>query len=192
MNLITNRCLGGYIYRDILKEQYENPFIWTGIWDQYFNKLFSEYGKINFNNFSVEHDPEERIEKYFIIIDNKIRVNYGHVLLDPKASTPVPRDVNIYTADPVGYLRQKYKERLSRMTKEPVWIYLDLDFTHNYEIAEIAKKQKRKIGILTVDKDFPRNDYTNNQLVVHQDWKKVQWWKYLQANHLKEVNALLK
>ena len=29
MFIISNNCLGGYIYRDILEKEYCSPFIWT-------------------------------------------------------------------------------------------------------------------------------------------------------------------
>lgn len=192
MNLITNRCLGGYIYRDILKERYENPFIWTGIWDEYFNILFENYNSINFKNFKVCYDENHPVEKYYILIDNAIRVNYGHILLDPNAITPTPKDVNIYTNDPMKYVKEKYIERLERMTKPPTFIYMDLDYSNNYELADIALRKKQKLNILTVDEKFPTNEFINKQVIVKQDWTKIIWWQYLYNNCNKEINNLLK
>lgn len=191
MNLITNRCLGAYIYRDILKTQYENPFIWTSIWDESFNILFEDFDKINFDNFKVLHDTAHTVEKYYVLIDDAVRVNYGHVILDNDATTPSTRDVNIYTNDPIKYIGEKYTERLRRMINPPVFIYLDLDFTQNYAISTIARRKQRALGILTVDQNFPSNEFVNKQLVVHQDWKKQSWWEYLYESHLNEINNLL-
>lgn len=191
MNLITNRCLGAYIYRDILKAQYENPFIWTSVWDNFFNFLFENYDKVNFTNFKACHDSCHEIEKYYILIDEAVRVNYGHVILDSKCKTPTPRDINIYTDDPIKYIQSKYVERLARMTNPPVFIYMDLDFTRNYEIVDIAQKIGRRLGILTVDENFPENEFISKKVVAHQDWTKIEWWPFLYKNYSQDITALL-
>ena len=41
MNIITNNCLGGHIYRDVLKTEYQNPFIWCFL-EPYFD-FIKEY-----------------------------------------------------------------------------------------------------------------------------------------------------
>lgn len=53
MNIITNNCLGGFIYRDILKTEYQNPFIWTYIKTNEFIFLCENYNKINFHNYEL-------------------------------------------------------------------------------------------------------------------------------------------
>ncbi len=192
MNVITNRCLGGYIYRDILKSQYENPFIWTGISDDSFNAIFGEYEHINFNKFRVEQDETESGGKYYIIIDETYRVNYRHVLLDPTCKTPTIKDVNIYTCNPQQYITEKYMARLSRMKSSPIFIYMDLDYTKNYQIAELAYRMHRPINILTVDSNYPVNEFAKIQLVLHQDWRKISWWKYLYTHYATEIGEFLK
>ena len=58
MNIITNNCLGGFIYRDILKTEYQNPFIWTGIEIEKFIDFVDNFDKIDFTNVMIEKEGE--------------------------------------------------------------------------------------------------------------------------------------
>ena len=190
MNIITNRCLGGYIYRDILHEPYKNPFIWTGIHSDSFNYLFKNYRNINFKNVVLGFN-ENKFHTPYLLIEDKCKVNYDHVIFKEAANIPEIIGNNIYIADTRKYTLDKYHERLKRMTEEPIFLYLDLDFTKNYKISAIAKEIKQRLGILTVDKDFEKNEFTDVRYIVHQDWKTVSWWDYLQEHHTQDIMDLI-
>lgn len=54
MNIITNNCSGGYIYKDCIKCDFMNPFIWSSIDFDNLLKLVINYDTINFRNIKCE------------------------------------------------------------------------------------------------------------------------------------------
>jgi uncharacterized protein (DUF1919 family) len=54
MNIISNNCFGGYIYKNVLKEQYSTPFIWNRIYNNDLITLLKNFNKINFNNIELK------------------------------------------------------------------------------------------------------------------------------------------
>ena len=52
MNIISNDCTAGFIYKEI-NEEFKNPFIWTSIDIDNFIKLIENYDTLNFNNISI-------------------------------------------------------------------------------------------------------------------------------------------
>lgn len=75
MNIISNRCIGAYIYRDIIKTKFQNPFVWSRINKQYFNYLFEHYSIINFYNYELGKIDDE-LSIFYLNIDNKVRVDF--------------------------------------------------------------------------------------------------------------------
>lgn len=191
MNLITNRCLGAFIYRDILHIPYNNVFMWTGISCLDFNTLFEDYDFIDFNKTSIDAINRKEYKGFYLIIDGKVRVNYSHVLYDKSAQVPIVRGTNIYYNKPWKYIVEKYSERLKRMVEPPTFIYMDLDFNKDYVIADIARKIHKQLIVITVDRDFPTNEYLSVLYVDKQDWCKVDWWDYLKDNYENDIKRLL-
>lgn len=54
MHIISNNCLGGYIYRDSLKQEYSTPFIWCKIKEDSFIPLTENLYKIDFTNYELK------------------------------------------------------------------------------------------------------------------------------------------
>lgn len=86
MNIIANDCAGAYIYKDHLKRDFMNPFIWSSIDIANFIKLIEFYNTIDFKNIQCKLIFNEsgicKQKSYIpkIIIDNQIEVNYFHYI----------------------------------------------------------------------------------------------------------------
>lgn len=191
MNLITNRCLGAYIYRDVLHEQYKNPFIWTGIETPDFQRLFEFYDSIDFNKTIIGAENPQELKHFYLVIDGKVRVDYSHVLFERTATSPILRGNNIYYNKPWEYIVDKYAERLLRMIEPPVFMFMDIDFNRDYDISDIAYRCKKPLKVITCDKDFPVNEFVTTLLVEHKDWRTVEWWKYMFNNYLADIQRLV-
>ena len=191
MNLITNRCLGAYIYRDILKESYKNPFIWTGIPYTDFTTLFESYSTLDFNNTRIGADDPKSLKGFYLVIDGKVKVEYSHVLFEWSANYPIQRGNNIYYNKPWEYIADKYAERLKRMIEPPVFMFMDIDFNREYGIADIAKVNKTPLIVITCDSSYPENEFVKTLLVEHRDWRTVEWWKFIYGKYSNEISNLL-
>ena len=190
MNIISNRCIGAYIYRDIIKTKFQNPFVWSRINKQYFNYLFEHYSIINFYNYELGKIDDE-LSMFYLNIDNKVRVEYRHIVFDADCK----EQKNIKNT-PWELVVSNYDKSLKRMKAEPLFFYMDidkkLDIFHNYIITDIAKRIKKKIVILTTNDNYTQNEYVKIIKIKEQDWNKTDWWKYIKTNYFKNIfNALL-
>lgn len=193
MNLISNKCIGCFINKDIYKQQHQNPFVGTQMDDKSYNELFVNYDVLDFNNFEITTDNGKCNGRYSIIIDKKVKADFIHIHFSKDDTAPRKRNdywqLELFYNRPWEYLFSTYKRRLSRMHDKPIFVYLDLDNRKNYELSNIAKKFKKSILIITVDNNFPKNEYTKIVYVNKEDWNKINWWKYIQDNYL---NGILK
>lgn len=84
MNIISNNCLGGHLYRDFLNSEFENPFAWTVIDFNSMLYLVNNWYDINFKNYELVKDEKWN---FSIIIDNNVKIQYVHYKFSPKATT---------------------------------------------------------------------------------------------------------
>lgn len=196
MNLISNRCLGAYIYRDILKEKYENPFIWTGMYKDDYKYLMEHFEDINFKNFKIKENPYNLPQKTFlgIVIDDKVRVNYSHIRQQAGALKPIIKGTYIFVDDREKYIREKYLERLKRMYEhKPIFVFHDLDdWSLDYRLCDVANAQKKDLRIVTIHDGYKPSEFVKVLKVKKQDWGKVDWWSYIMKNYKEEVSNLFK
>ena len=114
MNIISNDCTAGFIYKEI-NEEFKNPFIWTSIDIDNFIKLIENYDTLNFNNISIKLELNTskigvQNEKCPIItIDNKVDIHYFHHFqkegTHPELNT---EERYIYDEDIINYVKQIY------------------------------------------------------------------------------------
>ena len=79
--LIGNNCLVGFIYRDILKYEYQTPFIWSRIWNDDFIKLLEHNKEIDFENFELKKVNKKINNKdndFYILLDNLVKIFFEH------------------------------------------------------------------------------------------------------------------
>lgn len=139
MNIITTNCLGGFIYRDILKQEYKNPFIWTGCACDFVDFL-KNFDKINFDNINIISSNNKHDGIMYIVIDEKYKWRNMHVKFS--ANDDIPRYYNfheVYYNKPWEYIYNNYMKRLKRMKNEKQMCVIIYEPCINAEIfKEIA------------------------------------------------------
>lgn len=152
MNLISQNCLSGNIYKNHLKEEFGNPFIWTVIDFNSMLYLIQNWNTINFKNYELVKDDKWN---FSIIIDGKVKVQYVHYIFDPDAKT-VQMHCNvrgdIKYCKIWEYIIKKYEERLNRM---------------------LDKKEEPIFCICNFNTIFPDAIYTEEQLEILSKYKNV-------------------
>lgn len=122
MNIISNTCLGAYIQRDILHQQYNNPFCWNIIDAKSMLYLIENYDSINFMNYELVKDAKWN---FTLIIDKHIYVKYVHYLFSPMDDSPRIHNADVYYNKIWEYIIHKYEERLIRMKEnnlKPIFV----------------------------------------------------------------------
>lgn len=122
MNLISQNCLAGNIYKNHLKEEFSNPFIWTVIDFNSMLYLIQNWNTINFTNYLLTKDEHWN---FSIIIDDKVKIQYVHYKFNPNCKIPCKDYIgNIHYNKIWEFIIKKYEERLTRMLEkheEPIF-----------------------------------------------------------------------
>lgn len=119
MNIIGNSCASSYIVRDILKEQFTNPFVWCSVTEADILYTIQNYTTINWENFTVElyDNYTLRTKNVKIIVDNQLTIKYPHYCL---SNSPIKVDgINVFAKDIISWTTDKYITRLNRMKSAP-------------------------------------------------------------------------
>lgn len=150
MNLISQNCLSGNIYKNKLKEEFSNPFIWTVIDFSSMLYLVQNWNNINFKNYELVKDNEWN---FSILIDKKVKIQYVHYKFNPNCKKPMLDNVgSIHYYKIWEYIIQKYEERLNRM---------------------LEKKEEPIFCICNFNTIFPDAIYTEEQLEILSKYKNV-------------------
>lgn len=190
MNIITNNCLGGFIYRDILKCEYQNPFIWTGIEIKQFIDLVDNFEKIDFNNVMIEKKGKDFSNNFYIIIDDKYAVRNVHIYFDANENIPKRKSDGVYYNKPWEYIYLKYIKRIKKMDKDiRIGFYDKNESTLEdlIKLSEICKKRKYKCLIIT-DKIIESNEFVKFCYFNHKD----PWFDEIKNKYKNEFEWLLK
>ena len=80
MLIISNSCVGGFLYRDFYKVQYNNPFIWSSIPVEEMIKMINNFNNINWYNYKIILIEAKSVKKKYvrIIVDDKFYINFPH------------------------------------------------------------------------------------------------------------------
>lgn len=146
MNIITNNCLGGHIYKDLLKTEYKNPFIWTLFEPDDYIDFIDNFDNINFENYEIDKVGEGLSNNFQIVIEGKYHIKCIHHHFDVNADKPFIKGTDVYYNRIWEYINEKYLKRLERMKKEKntIFIYYEPNLECNKItlLTEIAKKHK--------------------------------------------------
>lgn len=130
ITIISDDCLGGFVYKEVLKEIYTSPFIWTRIYTKDFIQLVKNIETINFEKYELIKE-EGHANTLGILIDSKYPLYFHHVIYDESCKTPTVKNsdfgIDIHYAEPWIYVQEKYVERIKRITKNKVFIFNDID-----------------------------------------------------------------
>lgn len=116
MNIIGNSCASSYVVRDLLKEQFSNPFVWCSVTEADILYVLANYTALNWDTIRVVlYDNKTlKTKNVKIIVDDKIEIKYPHYCLS-KDNTKVD-GINVFSKDIIQWATDKYNERVSRMT----------------------------------------------------------------------------
>lgn len=186
MNIISNNCIGGFIYRDILKEKYKNPFIWTAITDrESFIDLCKNFDTVNFKNIShtIDTTTTEATNRNALLIDGKYTLCFHRVWEDSRYEIPTVvknwgAGINVCYKDPITYIREKYLERLARMEVSDDRLYVFYDAGKPYEKIDVLEEiceQQNAHGIILTSSEVKLNGSRILYLKTDDAWSKGNW-----------------
>ncbi len=154
--IITNNCLGGYIYK-INNKVYDNPFIWSRLFVNSFNNLIKNFNELNFNNFQLK-STDDLLNTYnnllphqFSIIINDIRIIYRHIKYDANANEPIIKKINNFTGDmyskfPYKIVYDNYVRRLKRFNKNDKCLFVFMNDAPQYDNDIELNQLLRTVG----------------------------------------------
>lgn len=162
MNLISQNCIASYITKNLLKEEFSNPFCWCVIDYISFKNLIEKWDYINFDNFILERDDHWN---FSIIIDSLVKVQYVHYKFDATCKVLTHSNTisqELYWDHIWEYIVEKYKTRLKRMkerNEKPLFLIGNLNTTYRSSVftdEQINYLSKYNNVIITKDIDkFP-------------------------------------
>ena len=151
MNILSTNCLSGHIYKDVLQQPYESPFVWCRIFPDSFIHLIDNWDNINFTKISM---TTKDMTTFYTTIDKCVTIRWSHYLFHQSYSTPTQIGVNVYYNKIWEYIIEKYIDRLHRMRNLIDLVAVD-DFYGNDDnsdydlskIIQICTKHKYKLFI---------------------------------------------
>lgn len=170
--VISSNCISGYWYRDIVKKQYEVPFIWSNIKLSNMIYLIKNFENINFENIEVVISDGEIVNgdgrKHLkVIVDNKISVYFIHYKQSKEQiETPIIDGVNVICPDVIKYAKEAWLNRCKRIPydKKKVWVFWDDNICTDVDLSQfmsLAKEKTNEIFVLFTTKK--RNIFTNKK-----------------------------
>lgn len=176
MNIITQNCVGGRIYKDILKCPYSNPFIWTVIDFNSMQYLIENWGNINFLNYELVKDDRWN---FSIIIDKTVKLQLVHYKFNPNYSTPTrtgPGDISYNKI--WEFITEHYETRVNRMLSEksePIFCICNIgsifkDSIYTEDQLNILSKNKNVIIVRGQEKTSPLESAINSfkEILAHE------------------------
>lgn len=156
MNLISNDCVGGELYK-AYDLQYSNPFIWTVL-------PYKDWDKINFEKVKYSETPNYLFSWYMscLVIDNKVNVYFPHHFKHEKYKEmelihPISKQNGYAYCDMDKYLIETYNRRIERMKDSPVFIFSQENRNTEKELEDLlklAKKNGRKLIFISSNKNL--------------------------------------
>ena len=186
--MIGSSCVAAYWTRDLLKEQYSNPFCWCSVPAQSIIYLIEHYKSINYDNvriLPIENNPH----RYKLIIDGNVEVRYTHYVEDPSVNGLKTYCNDVISSNIKQYILDKYRERVKRMLAskdEPIFILCSVrDWINAPEALQILNS-KTPYKILVVETAFAKkmvdggcgNAKPFDSYVFHH--MKNKWFAHLQ------------
>lgn len=168
MNLISNTCTGALVYRDYLKQIYNNPFCWNYIDCESYYKLITNFEQINFNNYELIKKDNWN---FYIKIDNLVMVYYPHYKFSKEYNEVTPLKDDVYYNKIWEYIIEKYKTRTKRMlelNERPIFIIGSTNIGQIYTKEQLQKFcaiKNKKIFLFSKEKliNIPENITYINQ-----------------------------
>lgn len=178
MNIISNCCLGGFITRDILHEQFSNPFVWAWITTDDVCFLAEHYGNIDFRKFTIAPHDGKLIDDccFDVIVDRCIKIVNAHYQFKSGCvNIQQDHERNLVVHNKIWeFVVKKYIERVKRMyslREHPVFALCDNrngcgTFTHE-QVNFLSRQTKYKI-VFCSEIDYSDKN-SNSFLFIHKN-----------------------
>jgi hypothetical protein len=180
MNIIANSCVGGFIYKNELKEPFQNPFIWSLIDFESMLYLAKNFYSINFNNIRLTDvgKIEDDTWEFHLIIDNNVLVKYVHYKFSMFDKHPTVRGIDVFYDKIWEYIIDKYRERVSRMIRggiPPTFVFANW---FNKRETELDYMKLQKLNELTDSSiicavDTIYTEFTNIKQLLRRHEQKI-------------------
>lgn len=193
--IISSNCISGFWYRDIIKQEYEIPFIWSivKLTDMLF--LIDNFEKINFNNVKAEMSDGEvnrgdGSKWVKIVLDNCVNVYFVHYRenknLDGESKIT---GINVVSSNILKYAEDTWHRRCNRIPygKKMVWVFWDDKINTNTDLNKFilaAKNRKNDLFVLFTPKAFESKE-ENLFILPITNYNNV-------PKHTKDLEKLLK
>ena len=162
MNILTNNCMGGNVYRDILMEEYKNPFIWTLFNPDDFIDFIESYHNIDFSKYELGRHGKKLENNFYIKLDDRFIINETHKYFDAKYNTPTKVGFDIRYNKIWTYILELFEKRLERMKNETenfvIFWEPTLPCSKLSKLPDAIKKSHMKGIIFTDDKNVKSNE----------------------------------
>ncbi len=154
INIIGDSCVAADITLNVLHQPYINPFCWNIIDPVSYGKLISNYPDINFSDIKLE--KHKTLPKYYVIINNCVKVFYEHYIESPEHKTITKINNNVLYYDIKSYITSKYKSRL-KLNHKPLFV-----LGHTWNVDSVNKKTDYESIILQNKHKYPLIVVVNN------------------------------
>ena len=152
--IISNNCIAGFWYRDILECDYENPFIWCTIKLSDFIGIIENFDSINFNNAKCVISEGEMIKKSGskwtkILLDNRYNVFFTHYKQSSiSILKPIVNRLDVICPNVISYTEDVWKRRSERIPyqKERIYVFWDDVYNSNLKLDEFVLTAKKHTG----------------------------------------------
>ena len=161
MFIISNNCLGGFIYRDILKTQYASPFIWTSVHPDEYIQMIDEFANIDLENAEIVKEKEGLSNNFDILLCEKYHVHNQHMWFNKNVKMPTisgPNKCDVNYCKIWEYIYDNWMRRSKRAKKEEKKLFL---FYDNYglcknpqKLTDVMKKHSEYTCIAFTDKEI--------------------------------------
>lgn len=143
MNLIGHTCIPSFITTKCLNENISNPFSYAVLDFNSVYNLVKDYDIINWFNYELIKDKNWN---FYIIIDNKIKIWYGHYKFDKNVNGIITKNNNVYSNKIWEYIVEKYETRVKRMLnnkESPIFIFASannrIDNAYDFSLEQQTK-----------------------------------------------------
>lgn len=160
MNIISNNCVGGFLYNK-MNEKYKNPFIWMRITGESLKTLITQYDKIDFKKYELQKDENWNM---YIIIDGKVKIHYSHYKFDKVYDKPTKVNDCIKYNKIWEYVVEKYEKHISNMSEEPYFVIDAWDGMYNDDKEQFKEKSTKEFLLELLKNDF---FYIKRLLFIH-------------------------
>lgn len=162
MFIISNNCLGGFIYRDILHTQYASPFIWTSIQPDDYIRLIDEFDTIDIENVEIIKEKEGLPNNFDILLNNTYHVHNHHMWFNKDAKVPTvfgPNMCDVNYCKIWEYIYNNWTRRSRRAKEEAKKLFLF------YDNFGLCKKPQKLTDVMKKHPEYTCIAFTDKEIV---------------------------